>query len=215
MKPADTSIKRTRTTKKNLKWLLLSLPTCIKLKIIIKFHHLTCETPEMQKIALNCHPQIFQYLVLRNLTWLVSQYSTGVLFFISFCFYRACFAHLISSTLSSNLCLWYYDPLVNFHKEIDANVYIYHPSLLRSIQSVSTVHLNGNWHLIWHLLKPVLGGHPVLSGEYSVPRGCPVSTGFTVTSKKFTFAQSKRFPPKHNPPVRGNNSEEQALFWVR
>ena len=139
------------------------------------------------------------------LDYIVSQYSTGVLFSISFCLYRACFAHLISSNLSCNLCLWYYDQLVHFDKEIDANVYIYHHSLSGSILNVSTVHLNGIWHLIWHLSKPVLGGHPVLSGEYSIPRGCPLNTGFTVSSKKFTFAQSKRFPPKHNPPVRGNN----------
>ena len=50
-----------------------------------------------------------------------------------------------------------------------------------SILNVSTVHLNGIWHLIWrYLLKPVLGGHPVLSGHYSIPRGCPLNTGFTV-----------------------------------
>ena len=30
---------------------------------------------------------------------------------------------------------------------------------------------------------------------------------------KFTFAQSKRFPPKHNLPDRENNSSEQAVFW--
>ena len=43
------------------------------------------------------------------------------------------------------------------------------------ILNVSTVHLNGIWHLIWrHLSKPVLGGHPVLSGHYSIPQGCPL-----------------------------------------
>ena len=83
-----------------------------------------------------------------------------------------------------------------------------------SILNISTVHLNGIWHLIWHYLsKPVLGGHPVLSEHYSIPQGCSLNTGFTVSSKKFTLAQSKRFPPKHNPPVRGNNSWEQAAFW--
>ena len=30
---------------------------------------------------------------------------------------------LISSNLSCNLCLWYYDQLVHFDKEINANVY--------------------------------------------------------------------------------------------
>ena len=39
-----------------------SLPTCIKQTIIIKFQHPTCQTPEMQKIASNCHPQMFRFL---------------------------------------------------------------------------------------------------------------------------------------------------------
>ena len=50
-----------------------------------------------------------------------------------------------------------------------------------SIINASTVHLNGIGHLIWrYISKPVLGGHPVLSGHYSIPRGCPLNTGFTV-----------------------------------
>ena len=66
-----------------------------------------------------------------------------------------------------------------------------------SILNVSTVHLNGIWHLIWrYLLKPVLGGHPVLSGHYSIPRGCPLNTGFTVL----------------NFPVRGSQSEHRICF---
>ena len=40
------------------------------------------------------------------------------------------------------------------------------------ILNISTVHLHGIWHLIWrYLSKPVLGGHPVLSGRYSIPKG--------------------------------------------
>ena len=31
--------------------------------------------------------------------------------------------------------------------------------------------------------------------------------------QKFAFAQSKRFPPKHNLPIRENNALEQAAFW--
>ena len=31
--------------------------------------------------------------------------------------------------------------------------------------------------------------------------------------QKFTFAQSKGFPPKHNLPIRENNSLEQSAFW--
>ena len=59
-----------------------------------------------------------------------------------------------------------------------------------SIINASTVHLNGIWHLIWrYLSKPVLGGHPVLSGHYSILRGCPLNTGFTV----FRFVCIKLF----------------------
>ena len=59
-----------------------------------------------------------------------------------------------------------------------------------SIINTSTVYLNGIWLLIWHyILKPVLGGHPVLSGHYSIPRGCPLNTGFTVLFQKLSFKQ--------------------------
>ena len=50
-----------------------------------------------------------------------------------------------------------------------------------SILNFFTIHLNGIWRLLWrYLSKPVLGGHPVLSGRYSISRGCPLNTGFTV-----------------------------------
>ena len=42
---------------------------------------------------------------------------------ILFCLYRACFTHLMSSNLSFNLCLRYFDELVHLNKEINANVY--------------------------------------------------------------------------------------------
>ena len=100
-------------------------------------------------------------------THLWIQYST-VLFSVSFCLYRACFTNLISWNLSCHLCLRYYDQLVHF-------------TVSGSILNASTVHLNGIWFLVWHYLsKAVLGGHPVLSGHYSIPRGCPLNTGFTV-----------------------------------
>ena len=34
--------------------------------------------------------------------------------------------------------------------------------------------------LFFFTVKPVFGGHPVLSGQYSIPRGCSLNTGFTV-----------------------------------
>ena len=49
-------IKQTWKPKKYLKWSFLFLSTCIK------FHHPTCQTLEMRKIASNCHPQIFRFL---------------------------------------------------------------------------------------------------------------------------------------------------------
>ena len=109
-----------------------------------------------------------------------------VLFSISFCFYRACFTHLVSSNLSCNICFWYYDQLVHFNKDINANEYIVIVS--GNILNVSTVHLNSIWHLIWHYLsKPVLGGHPVLS----IPGGCPLISGFTVLQNEFVSLTTK------------------------
>ena len=121
---------------------------------------------------------------LKNVTWLsylisfTVQYCP-VLFSISFCLYRACFTHLISSNLSCNkyLYLWSYGQLVHFNKEV-MQTYIVKES--GSILNLSTVHLNGIWHLIWrYLSQPVLGGHLVLSGHYSIPRGRPLA-GFSV-----------------------------------
>ena len=108
-----------------------------------------------------------------------------MLFSILFRLYRACFTHLISSNLSCNLCLWYCDQLVHFDKEINGNVYRHS---LWEYSNVSTVHLDGIWHLIWrYLSKTVLGGHPVFSGHYSISRGCPLNTGFTVKLSLFTM----------------------------
>ena len=53
----------------------------------------------------------------RDLTNLFDQLHSTVLFSISFCLYRACSTRMISSNLSCNLCLWYYDQLVHFQKK--------------------------------------------------------------------------------------------------
>ena len=51
------------------------------------------------------------------------------------------------------------------------------------------------WRLLWrYLLKPVLGGRPVLSGHYSIPRGCPLNTGFTVLAPVI-FGESSGYTP--------------------
>ena len=103
------------TPKKYLKLSFLSLPTSIKRTLVIKFHHpharhRKCET--LPRIA--THKFFDFYIKKRDLTNLFDHFLSTVLFSISFCLYRACFTHLISSNLSCNLCLRYYDHLVHF-----------------------------------------------------------------------------------------------------
>ena len=98
----------------------------------------------------------------------------------TFCVYRACFTHLLFRQIelqSMFMVLWSIVPLWIIKKIMHAYIVI----LSGSILNVSTVYLNDIWHLILrYLSKPVLGGHPVLSGHYSIPRECPLNTGFTV-----------------------------------
>ena len=118
---------------------------------------------------------------------LFDQFHSTVLFSILSCLCRACFTHLISSNLSCNLCLWYCEPLVHFNKEINANVY-----RLSLWEHSKRFHCSFEWHLTPHmhcLSKPVLGGHPVLSRHYSIPRGHLLNTGFTVINKNFAVVQ--------------------------
>ena len=93
----------------------------LKRTLVIKFHQPTSQTPEMRKIA--THKFFDFYIKKRDLMNLFDYFHSTVLFSISFSLYRACFTHLSSSNLSWNLCLWYYDQLVLFNKQINANVY--------------------------------------------------------------------------------------------
>ena len=107
-------------------------------------------------------------------------FHSAVLFSISFCVYRACFTHLFfrqTELQSMFMVLWSIVPLWILKKIMHAYIVI----LSGSILNVSTVYLNDIWHLIGrYLSKPVLGGHAVLSGHYSIPQECPLNTGFTV-----------------------------------
>ena len=102
------------------------------------------------------------------MTNLFDQFHSTVLFSISFCLYRACFTHLISSNLSCNLCLWYYDQLVHFDKEINANVYRH------SLWEYSKrFHCSFEWHLTPHMalsietcIKQTLQHSPGVSALY-------------------------------------------------
>ena len=127
------------------------------------------------KDCLELPPTNFSIFTLKNVTW--RTYLTS--FTVQYCFlFRFVCIELVE-------LIWFLQIWVAIHvygTMINANVYRH--SLCRSIQNVSTVHLNGIWHPIWrYLSKPVLGGHPVLSGHYSIPRGCPLNTDFTVFLK--------------------------------
>ena len=102
----------------------------------------------MRKIASNCHPQIFLFLYFIFLYFILYLISFTVqdCFFISFCLHRACFTHLISSNMSCSLCLWYYDQLVHFDKETNANVYLH--SLW---EYYKRFHCSFEWHLTPHM----------------------------------------------------------------
>ena len=135
-------------------------------------------------------PTIFSIFILKNVTWrtylicFTVQYGFGQ-FSISFWLYRACFTHLISSNLSCNLCLWYFDQLVHLNKEINANVYRH------SLWEYSKhFHCSFEWHLTPHMtlsIETCIWWTPCISGHYSIPPGCPLNTGFTVFSNQEFF----------------------------
>ena len=101
------------------------------------------------------------------------------MFSISFCLYRACFTHLISSNLSCNLCLWYFDQLVHLNKEINANVYRH------SLWEYSKrFHSSFEFHLTPHMtlsIKTCIRRTPCIKRTLQHSPRCPLNTGFTVT----------------------------------
>ena len=127
-------------------------------------------------------PINFLIFTFKNMTW----WTYLISFTVQYCF----LFHFASNQLVSLIwflqiwvviiCFWHYDQLVHFNKEINANI-LYSVIVSGNILNISTVHLNGIRHLIWHYLsKPVLGGHSVLSGHYNIPRGFLLNTGFNV-----------------------------------
>ena len=122
----------------------------------------------------DCHPQIFRFLHLKNVTWQTYLISFTVQYCFLFhfvCLELRCFTRLISSNLTNH----YWSTLMK--KLMQTYIIIISGSIL----NVSTVHLNGICHLIWcYLSKPVLGRHHVLSWHYSIfPEGVSAYTGFT------------------------------------
>ena len=125
-------------------------------------------------------PQIFRFLHLKpwldELIWLVLPYC------IVFLFRFVCIELVpLIWFLQIWVAIYVYGTMINWFTLIKKWMQTYIVIVSGSILNVSTVHLNGIWHLIWrYLLKPALGRHPVLSRHYSIPRGCLLNTGFTV-----------------------------------
>ena len=166
-----------RTPKKNPKWSFLLFPTCIKWTLVIKFHHLTWQTAEMWKIATH---KFFDFYIKNSVTWRTYLIS----FRVQYCFlFRFVCIELVSLIwfLQIWVAIYVYGTMINWSTLKKKLMQTYIVIVSGSILNISTVHLNGIWHLIWRYpSKPVLGGHPVLSGHYSIPQGCLLNTGFPV-----------------------------------
>ena len=130
------------------------------------------------KDCLELPPTNFSIFTLKNVTWRTYLIS----FTVQYCFlFRFVCIELVSLIwfLQIWVAIYVYGTMINWSTLIKKLMQTYIVIVSGSILNVSTVHLNGIWHLIWrYLSKPVLGGHPVLSGHYSIPRGCPLNTGF-------------------------------------
>ena len=145
----------------------------------------------------------FSIFTFKNLPWRTYLISLTVLY----CFlFRFVCIELVSLIwfLQIWVAIHVYGTMINLFTLLKKLIQTYIVIVAGSILNVSTLHLNGIWHLIWrYLAKPVLGGHPVLSGHYSIPRGCPLNTGFTVfwtfsfNEKMANFkAQNRRLVPR-------------------
>ena len=132
------------------------------------------------KDYLELPPTTFSIFTLKNVTWRTYLIS----FTVQCCFLlRFVCVELVSLIwfLQIWVTIYVYGTMTNWSTLIKKLMQTYIVKVSGSILNISTAHLNGIWHLIWrYLSKPVLGGHPVLSGHYSIPRGCPLSTRFTV-----------------------------------
>ena len=154
----DTSIKRTRTPKKYLKWTFLLLPTCIKRTLVIKCHHPTWQTPEMRRLPRIATHKCF-YFYIKNVTWQTYLVS----FIVQYCFlFRFVCIELVSLIwfLQIWVAVYVYGIMINWSTLIKKLMQTYIVKVSESVLNLSTVHLNGIWHLIWrYLSKPVLDGH--------------------------------------------------------
>ena len=133
------------------------------------------------KDCLELPPTNFSIFTLKNVTWRTYLIS----FTVQYCFlFRFVCIELVSLIwfLQIWVAIYVYGTMTNRSTLIKKLMQTYIVKVSGSILNISTVPLNSIWHLIWrYLLKPVLGGHPVLSRHYSIPRGCLLNIGFTVS----------------------------------
>ena len=134
------------------------------------------------KDYLELPPTTFSIFTLKNVTWRTYLIS----FTVQYCFlFRFVCIKLVSLIwfLQIWVSIYVYGTMINWSTLITKLMQTYIVQVSGSILNISTVHLNGIWHLICcYLSKPALSGH------YSIPRGCPLNTGFIV------FCQSRAWP---------------------
>ena len=120
-------------------------------------------------------PPTFSIFTLKNVTWPTYFISFTVRYCFLFCFVCIELVSLIWF-LQIWVEIYVYGTMINWITLIKKLMQTYIVIVYGSIVDVSTVHLNGIWHLIWrYLSKTVLGGHPVLSGHYEGVRLIQVS----------------------------------------
>ena len=127
------------------------------------------------KDCLELPPTNFSIFTFKNLSWRTYLISFTVLY----CFlFRFVYTELVSLMwfLQIWVAIYVYCTMINWFTLINKKLMQTYIVSLWSIVNVSTVHLNGIWHLIWrYLSKTVLRGHPVLSGHYEGVRLIQVS----------------------------------------
>ena len=139
---ADTSIKRTRTPKKYLKWSFLLLLTCIKRTLVIKFHHPTCRHWKCERLPRNATYKFFDFYIKKH---------DLISFTVQYCFlFRFVCIEFVSLIWFRQIwvAVYVYGTIINWSTLIKKLMQTYIIiSLSGSILNVSTVYLNGIWHL--------------------------------------------------------------------
>ena len=126
------------------------------------------------KDRLELSPTNFSIFTLKYVTWRTYLISFIVRYCLLFNFVCMELVPLIWF-VQIWVAIYVYGPKINWSTLIKKLMQTYIVIVSESILKVSTVHLNGIWHLIWcYLLIPVLSGHN------SIPWRCLLNTGFTV-----------------------------------